>query len=266
MIVRGVIELEAVSKSYPNAPGPAVESLSLTIGAESLNVLLGESGSGKTTVLKMINRLIDPSSGRIRLDGEDIQSLDPIALRRRIGYAFQGVGLFPHMTVGENVAVVPRLLGWSEADILARIDELLEMVGLAAGIYAGRYPHELSGGQQQRVGVARALAARSRLLLMDEPFGALDPITRDELQRELRQLQQSLGLTVVLVTHDVNEALLLADRIAVMQDGKLLAHDTPARLLEAPPHDYVRTLMEMPKRQATMLSALAAEAATEARS
>lgn len=254
-----MIELEAVSKSYANAPGPAVESLSLTIGDESLHVLLGESGSGKTTVLKMINRLIDPSSGQIRLDGDDIHSLDPISLRRRIGYAFQGVGLFPHMTVGENVAVVPRLLGWSEADISARIDELLALVGMTPEVYGSRYPRELSGGQKQRVGVARALAARSRVLLMDEPFGALDPITRDELQCELKRLQQSLGLTVVLVTHDVNEALLLADRIAVMKDGRLLAHDTPARLLEAPPHDYVRVLMEMPKRQASMLADLAAQ-------
>ncbi|MGD8341519.1 MAG: ABC transporter ATP-binding protein [Gammaproteobacteria bacterium] len=260
MMVLGVIEIEEVSKSYPNATGPAVERLSLTIGSKSLHVLLGESGSGKTTVLKMINRLIEPTAGRILLDGEDIHTLDPISLRRRIGYAFQGVGLFPHMTVGENIAVVPRLLGWSPADVGARVAELLESVNLSPGAFRDRFPRELSGGQQQRVGVARALAARSRVLLMDEPFGALDPITRDELQRELKRLQQSLGLTVVLVTHDVNEALLLADRIAVMKDGCLLAHDTPARLLQNPPHDYVRELMEMPRRQASLLSGLAASA------
>lgn len=253
-----MIELEGVTKSYAKASTPAVRELSLTIESGSLHVLLGESGSGKTTVLKMINRLIERSSGRIRLDGEDIDSIDPIALRRRIGYAFQGVGLFPHMTVAENIAVVPRLLGWPAPAVSARIDELLEMMSLSPSGFRERYPRELSGGQKQRVGVARALAARSRVLLMDEPFGALDPVTRDELQAQLRKLQRALGLTVVLVTHDVNEALLLADRIAIMKDGALLGHDTPDRLLNAPPHPYVETLMAMPKRQAAKLAQLTA--------
>jgi len=257
-----MIELEGVTKYYANASTPAVAEISLMVESGSLHVLLGESGSGKTTVLKMINRLVEMSSGRIRLDGEDIRAIDPIALRRRIGYAFQGVGLFPHMTVAENIAVVPRLLGWPGRAVSDRIDELLETMGLAPASFRDRYPRELSGGQRQRVGVARALAARSQILLMDEPFGALDPITRDELQEELKKLHRSLGLTVVLVTHDVNEALLLADRIAVMKDGCLLGHDTPDRLLNAPPHPYVETLMAMPKRQAAKLAELASNRVT----
>jgi osmoprotectant transport system ATP-binding protein len=251
-----MITLENVSKIYGGESAPAVHEVSLEIAAESLLVMLGESGCGKTTTLKLINRLIEPTSGRITIDGEDVLAVDPIALRRRIGYAFQGIGLFPHMTVGENVAVVPKLQRWAPRDIAARVDELLELVGLPPTQYRERYPRALSGGQRQRVGVARALAARPKVLLMDEPFGALDPITRDELQAELRRLQQSLGLTVVLVTHDITEALLLADRIAVMKDGHLLGHDTPARLLADPPHEYVARLMAMPKRQSARVAAL----------
>jgi osmoprotectant transport system ATP-binding protein len=206
----------------------------------------------------MINRLVEPSSGRITIDAEDVRTLDPIDLRRRIGYAFQGIGLFPHVDVAANIATVPRLLRWPAREIEARVDELLEMVGLPPAEYRHRYPSELSGGQQQRVGVARALAARSQLLLMDEPFGALDPLTRDELQAQLKNLQKSLGLTIVLVTHDVTEALLLADRIAVMKDGAVLAHDTPSRLVAAPSHPYVRALMDMPKRQADRVEQLSA--------
>jgi len=257
-MVRGMIEFDNVSKSYANSSLYAVRNLSLKIEPESLNVILGESGSGKTTMLKMINRLIDSSAGRIRVDGEDITELDPIQLRRRIGYAIQGVGLFPHFTVGDNIAVVPRLLGWSDQAISARVEQLLDMVGMPALQYRQRYPYELSGGQQQRVGVARAHAGQSHLLLMDEPFGSLDPITRDELQLELKTLQQSLGLTVVLVTHDVNEALLLADRIGVMRDGQLLCYDSPQRLLRESPDAYVHELMAMPKRQAAKLAELAA--------
>jgi osmoprotectant transport system ATP-binding protein len=252
-----MITLENVAKIYPGSPTAAVHDVTLAVASESMLVLLGESGCGKTTTLKLINRLIEPTRGRITIDGESILDVDPIDLRRRIGYAFQGVGLFPHMTVRENIAVVPRLLGWSPQDVMARVDELLDLVGLAPSQYGGRYPSALSGGQRQRVGVARALAARSRLLLMDEPFGALDPITRDELQLELKRLQQSLGLTVVLVTHDVTEALLLADRIAVMKDGRILGHDTPARLLADPPHEYGERLMAMPKRQAARVATLA---------
>jgi osmoprotectant transport system ATP-binding protein len=249
-MVRSMIEFENVSKQFPGSPAAAVDSISLRIEAESLNVLLGESGCGKTTTLKMMNRLVDATSGRISFDDEDIATLDPIELRRRIGYVFQGIGLFPHMSVADNVAIVPDLLGWTPTDIAARTSELLDLVGLDPSVFAERYPAELSGGQQQRVGVIRALAAKPRVLLMDEPFGALDPITRDELQRELRSLQAQLGITIVLVTHDVTEALLLADRIAVMKDGVLLAHDTPATLTAKPPHEYVRKLMEMPQRQA----------------
>jgi osmoprotectant transport system ATP-binding protein len=252
-----MIEFENVSKHYPGGSAAAVDSVSLRIEAESLNVLLGESGCGKTTTLKMMNRLVDATSGRIRFENEDIAALDPIDLRRRIGYAFQGIGLFPHMSVAENVGIVPNLLGWSAADIASRTTELLELVGLDPAVFAERHPAELSGGQQQRVGVVRALAARARVLLMDEPFGALDPITRDELQRELKSLQEKLGLTIVLVTHDVTEALLLADRIAVMKGGRLLAHDTPAALIADPPHEYVRRLMEMPQRQAAQVAEFA---------
>jgi osmoprotectant transport system ATP-binding protein len=255
-----VITLEDVSKTYASSASPAVRHVSLTVPAESLLVLLGESGCGKTTTLKMVNRLIEPSSGRITVGGDDILRIDPIELRRHIGYVFQGIGLFPHLDVAANVATVPRLLGWPAAAIDARIDELLERVGLPPAEFRARYPRELSGGQQQRVGVARALAASPKVLLMDEPFGALDPITRDELQRQLKELQASLGLTIVLVTHDVTEALLLADSIAVMKEGVVLGHDAPSRLVAEPPHEYVRALMEMPKRQAAKVAGMAGTA------
>jgi osmoprotectant transport system ATP-binding protein len=254
----GVITLESVSKIYPHSAAPAVASVDLVVEPNSILVLLGESGCGKTTTLKLINRLIEPTSGRITIDGRDARAIEPMTLRRSIGYAFQGIGLFPHMTVGENVAVVPRLLHWPGREVDARVDELLELVGLPPAEYRHRLPRALSGGQRQRIGVARALAARAKVLLMDEPFGALDPITRDELQAELKRLQQSLELTVVLVTHDITEALLLADKIAVMKDGRILGHDTPAALLAEPPHEYVRRLMEMPKRQAGRVAQLGA--------
>ena len=245
-----MIALEAVSKSYDGGMTHAVSDVDLTVEESSLLVLLGESGCGKTTTLKMINRLVEPTAGRITVAGEDIRTIDPVSLRRRIGYAFQGIGLFPHLTVAENIATVPRLLGWPQQDIDDRTAELLEMVGLPAVTYRDRYPRELSGGQQQRIGLARALAARARVLLMDEPFGSLDPITRDELQEQFKGLQRALALTVVLVTHDVTEALLLADRIAVMKTGAILGHGTPAELLSNPPHDYIARLMDMPRRQA----------------
>jgi osmoprotectant transport system ATP-binding protein len=260
MMVAAVITLENVSKVYVGAASPAVCDVSLNIEAQSVLVLLGESGCGKTTTLKMINRIIEPSAGRITVNGEDVRNLNPIELRRRVGYAFQGIGLFPHLDVAANIATVPRLLGWPARDIAARVDELLEMVALPPAEYRGRYPAELSGGQRQRVGVARALAARSKVLLMDEPFGALDPITRDELQTQLRALQRALGLTILLVTHDVTEALLLADRIAIMRGGVLLGHDTPRALLADPPDPYVGALMEMPKRQAEKVARLGAHA------
>ncbi len=252
-----MITLEDVSKSYDDGRSYAVRSLDMTVEQGSLLVLLGESGCGKTTTLKMINRLVELSEGRILVGGKDIHCGDPIQLRRRVGYVFQGIGLFPHMTVAENVGTVPRLLGWSRDDIDKRARELLEMVGLEPSEYATRYPRELSGGQQQRVGVARALAARPDVLLMDEPFGALDPITRDEIQDQFKTLQGAFGLTVVLVTHDMTEALLLADRIVVMKEGRIVGEGTPSELMAKPQHAYVKKLMEMPKRQAGRVDQIA---------
>ena len=252
-----MISLSRVSKTYGNGRVKAVRDLSLTVAKGKLAVLLGESGCGKTTTLKMINRLIEPSAGDIEIDGENVRLADPIDLRRRIGYVFQGIGLFPHMTVAQNVGCVPRLLRWPRRDILARTSELLAMVGLPAAEYAGRYPGELSGGQRQRVGVARALAAKPSVLLMDEPFGALDPVTRCQMQDELKTLQRKLELTIVLVTHDMTEALLLADRIAVMRSGRIVASGTPEQLMADPGHPYARTLMAMPKRQADRVEQIA---------
>lgn len=251
-----MIRLEGVSKTYRGSGHPAVRNLSLRVREQELLVLLGESGSGKTTTLKMINRLVEPSAGRVTVSGHDVLAMNPVLLRRQIGYVSQGIGLFPHYTVAENVAVVPRLLGWGEAEIAARIDELLVMVGLSPPEFRNRYPRQLSGGEVQRVGIARALAGRPGILLMDEPFGALDPLTRSDLQQQFKALQMQLGLTVVLVTHDVTEALLLADRIAVLKNGELVGEGEPARLLAEPGHLYVEALMSMPRRQARQLAQL----------
>ena len=251
-----MIEFQNVTKRFAGGHQPAVNDLCLTAQRGELLVLLGESGCGKTTTLRMINRLVDSDSGKVLVDGKDVRTLDAITLRLRIGYAFQGIGLFPHMSVAQNVAIVPALLGWPQSQIDARVRELLTLIGLDPQEYADRYPEELSGGQQQRVGVARALAARSEILLMDEPFGALDPLTRSELQLQLKSLQQQLALTIVLVTHDVNEALLLGDHIAVMKQGELLAHGTPQALIGNPPHAYVAELMSMPQRRAARIAEL----------
>jgi len=232
------IRLEKVSKRY--GPTLAVDSLDLAVEPGEMCMLVGPSGSGKTTTMRMINRLIEPSSGRIFLDGDDVTHVNPVTLRRRIGYVIQQVGLFPHLTIGDNVATVPRLLGWEKDRIRARTAELLTLVGLDAEVYLRRYPNELSGGQRQRAGVARALAADPPVLLMDEPFGALDPITRDRLQTEFLRLQQELHKTVVFVTHDIDEAVRLGDRIAVLAEGgRLEQYDTPARILGSPATAFV---------------------------
>jgi len=235
-----VVSLEHVSKRYGPAGGPlAVSDLSLTVPAGEICVLVGPSGCGKTTTMKMINRLIEPTSGRITIDGEDVMSLPAVELRRRIGYVIQQVGLFPHLTVAENVAVVPRLLRWPDARIQERVKELLDLVRLEPS-YRDRYPAALSGGERQRVGVARALAADPPLMLMDEPFGAVDPILRERLQNEFLRLQARVRKTIVFVTHDVDEAIKMADRIAILQRGGILAqYDTPDTILAAPASEFV---------------------------
>jgi osmoprotectant transport system ATP-binding protein len=252
-----MIVLDNVSKSYDHGTGFAVRDVSFEVTAGQLLVLLGGSGCGKTTTLKMINRLTEPTAGCIRVNGRDVRDLDPVQLRRSIGYVIQGSALFPHLTVADNVAVVPRLLGWPAARIEKRVDELLELVHLPPGEYRGRLPRQLSGGQQQRVGFARALAAGQQVMLLDEPFGALDPITRDELRTEFQHIRRRLGLTAVLVTHDMMEALLIADRIAVMSGGRLLRVGTPQELLSDPGDEFVAALLTTPRRQADYLEALA---------
>ncbi|ELY3595706.1 ABC transporter ATP-binding protein [Cronobacter turicensis] len=233
-----MIEFQQVSKFYDG--GAAVKELSLTFAEGAFSVLIGTSGSGKSTTLKMINRLVEHDAGEIRFAGEEIRQFSPEALRRRMGYAIQSVGLFPHWTVAQNVATVPQLLKWPKARIQARVDELLALLGLAPEAFRDRYPHQLSGGQQQRVGVARALAADPEVLLMDEPFGALDPVTRSALQQEMRRIHQLLGRTIVLVTHDIDEALGLAQHLVLMDNGEVVQQGAPLTLLTAPRNDFVR--------------------------
>ena len=233
-----MIEIDKVSKSYGDRR--VVDSLSLTVGAGELCVLLGSSGCGKSTTLKMINRLIPTDSGSIRVGGEDVTLVPAEALRRRIGYAIQSIGLFPHWTVEDNIATVPRLLKWRDARVHDRVGELLELFRLAPATYRAKYPHQLSGGEQQRVGVARALAADPELLLMDEPFAAVDPITRDALQAELAHIHQTTQKTIVFVTHDIEEALRLATVIAIMDSGRIVQLGTPLDILEHPANDFVR--------------------------
>ncbi len=238
----------------------AVDAISFEVERGELLALVGGSGSGKTTTLKMLNRLIEPSAGKVRIAGDDVARIPGHQLRRGIGYAFQQVGLFPHLTVGENIGLTPRLLGWDSARITARVHELLEMMELEPAL-ALRSPAALSGGQAQRVGVARALAAHPNVLLLDEPFGALDPLTRDRLQRSFYDLQRRLKLTVVLVTHDMAEALLMADRIAVLHEGRLVQLGSPQALLHAPATDYVEALLDTPRRHARVFDGLAQGAA-----
>ena len=244
-----MIRFEQVSKSFDGGASFAVRDVSLEVRQGETLVLLGSSGCGKTTLLRLTNRLLDPTSGRIVLGGEDIATQDPIALRRKIGYVFQGIGLFPHMTVAENIAIVPRLLGWPAARQRDRAHDLLEVVGLEPDRYRDRFPDELSGGQQQRVGVARALAADPAYLLMDEPFGALDALTRDVLQQELIGIRERIHKTIVFVTHDIFEALALGDRIAVLHAGRLEQVGTREEILRRPATEFVRELFAKPAQQ-----------------
>ena len=231
------VEFRDVTKRY--ADQVAVDRLSFTVPAGKICILVGPSGYGKTTSLKMVNRLIEPTSGAILIDGHDVLQEDPVQLRRRIGYVIQQVGLFPHQTVAENVATVPRLLGWTRQRIDARVTELLALVGLDPGRYAKRYPAQLSGGERQRAGVARALAAEPPVMLMDEPFGAVDPIVRERLQSELLRIQRELGTTILFVTHDIDEAIRLGDRVALMRDGRLVQYAPPGELIAHPVDDFV---------------------------
>jgi osmoprotectant transport system ATP-binding protein len=234
-----VIRFDHVTKRYEGTTHPAVDDLSLMIPEGQTVVLIGPSGCGKSTTLRMVNRLIEPDSGTVSEDDRDVRDFRPEELRRHVGYAIQGVGLFPHFTVAENIGVVPRLLGWETARIAARVSELLDLVGLDGSDYSEKFPDELSGGEAQRVGVARALAADPPVLLMDEPFGAVDPLTRERLQAEFVAIQARLKKTVVFVTHDIDEAVKLGDRIAIMREGRLIQYDTPERVLAYPADEFV---------------------------
>jgi len=254
MTAAPAIELEGIGKSFDGGASFAVDDVTLRVARGELVALVGASGSGKTTTLKIVNRLIEPDRGEVRIEGGSAKSVDAPTLRRRIGYVFQGVGLFPHMSVAENIGITPQLLGWPQPDIASRTVEVLDLVGLPRS-YLERLPDALSGGERQRVGVARAIAARPGIVLMDEPFGALDPVTRDTLGTAYRDLHARLGLTTLMVTHDVQEAVLLADRIAVMRAGRLIAFDTP-RALMSTTHPDAAALMAMPRRQAERVRAV----------
>jgi len=247
-----MIEIDDITKSYSGTV--VVDHVTLTIQPRSICVIVGTSGSGKTTLMRMINKLVEPTSGHIRIDGEDISGIPAYELRRRIGYAIQGHGLFPHRTVGQNVATVPKLLGWDKRKIADRVDELLGLFQLDPAQFRDRLPHELSGGQQQRVGVARALAASPNILLMDEPYGALDPVIRAKAQEDLLAIQRKMGTTVVLVTHDMEEAIHLGDTIAVMDKGKLLQCARPAEIIANPATPFVAELIGTSERPFRLLS------------
>ncbi len=239
-----LIRLENITKQYPGTADAAVNNLTMDVHRGEVLVLVGPSGCGKSTTLRLINRLIEPSSGRIYLNGEDVTTMNPSLLRRKIGYVIQQVGLFPHRTIAENIATVPKLLNWDKDKISARVDELLDLVGMDPEVYRDRYPKELSGGQAQRVGVARALAADPDVLLMDEPFGAIDPITRDRLQNEFLRLQQDLKKTIVFVTHDIDEAIKMGNRIAILREQSAIAQlDTPEAILADPADEFVENFL-----------------------
>lgn len=247
-----MIEIEGITKRYDATT--VVDDVSMVIEPRTVCVIVGTSGSGKTTLLRMINRLVEPTAGVIKLDGADNRSLPGYELRRSIGYAIQGHGLFPHRTVAQNIATVPVLLGWDKARIKARVDELMTLYQLDPEAFGPRYPHELSGGQQQRVGVARALAAEPNVLLMDEPFGALDPIIRNKAQEDLLSIQKRFGTTIILVTHDMEEAVHMGDKIAVMDAGKLVQYAKPAEILANPASAFVETLVGASERPFRLLS------------
>ena len=235
-----MIELERVTKVYPGSQHPAVDGVSLKVPEGQICIFIGPSGCGKTTLMRMINRLLPITSGKVLVGGKNIYDLDKIELRRGIGYAIQQIGLFPNMTVRDNIAVVPRLLGWDNARIDQRVDELLDLVNLEPGMFRGRYPRELSGGQAQRIGVARAMAADPPYMLMDEPFGAIDPINRSELQDEFLKIQEKLQKTIIFVTHDIDEAIKMGDRICLLRDGALEQYGTPEELLAQPKNEFVK--------------------------
>ncbi len=247
-----MIEIDRITKIYNGVR--AVDSVTMTVETGTITVIVGTSGSGKTTLLRMINRLEEPSSGEVRINGESTLAVKPHILRRRIGYAIQGHGLFPHHTVARNIAAVPELLNWPADKIRARVDELLTLFSMEPATFRDRYPAALSGGQQQRVGVARALASRPDLLLMDEPFGALDPVIRTRAQEDLRRIQQQLGSTIMLVTHDMEEAMRLGDRVAVMDAGRLVQHGTPAEIITRPATDFVASMVGEVERPLRLLS------------
>ena len=257
-----MIDIVDLVKQFPGMSHPAVDRLTLSIADGEVCVLIGPSGCGKTTTMRVINRMIEPDSGVVKVGGRNIMDADPVVLRRSIGYVIQQIGLFPHWTIAENVATVPRLLGWDAARIRSRTDELLTLVGMDPGVYRSRYPRELSGGQKQRVGVARALAADPPAMLMDEPFGAIDPITRTRLQDEFLRILRGLGKTIVFVTHDVDEAIKMGDRIAIMKDGALVQFDTPELILASPVDSFVATFFGA-DRALKRLSVIAAAEACE---
>ena len=241
------ITFQNVSKTFPGTGYAAVNDVSFTVEEGEFITILGSSGCGKTTLLKMVNRLYEPDSGSIVLFGEDVSTVDVVKVRRRIGYVIQQIGLFPHYTVGDNIAVVPKLLKWDRDKIAARVDELLTMVGLKPSEFRDRYPAQLSGGQQQRVDLARALAVDPKILLMDEPFGAIDSITREKLQSELSALHRETGKTFLFVTHDIEEAFKLGDRVMIMNEGRLLQFDTPETIIRSPADSLVKSLVDSAK-------------------